>query len=134
MSKDPCSPGDRYTYARPQGSLGTTPPLRYGPFQVVAPPRRIAARIQIIEIERAAEAFNLDFRRLHLGFAQVIDHARADQRHDQADDGDDDQNFDQREAAFVAARPPADPTGGNSQASHTSSPRRMRLDFIRRFG
>src|SRR5262249_10946547 len=66
---------------RPAGTLRQ----RGEPFRT----RRIPSGVEIIEIERAAEALDLNLRRLHLGFAQIIDHARADQRHDQADDGDD---------------------------------------------
>src|ERR1051326_1540566 len=104
---------------------GSAPPLcqRRETFRT----RRIAPSVEIIEVERAAEALDLNLRRLHLGFAEVVDHARADQRHDQPDDRDDDQDFDQGEAALIAARAPTHPAGRYPQASHTRPPRRIKF-------
>src|SRR5271170_357560 len=63
--------------------------------------RRISPGIEIEQLERAREALDLDLRGLDLRLAQVIEHARADERHDEADDRDHDQYFDEREAALV---------------------------------
>src|SRR5215475_12664303 len=54
---------------------------------------RVAARIQIEQIKRAREALDLDFGGFDLRFTEVAEHPRADQRHDDADDGYDDQHF-----------------------------------------
>src|SRR5580704_5087153 len=62
---------------------------------------RITAHIEVIEVERAGEALDLDFCRLDLGLAEIIEHARADDRHDQADDGDDHEYFHEREAGVA---------------------------------
>src|SRR5437763_1866108 len=67
---------------------------------------RIASEVEIIEIERAGKTFDLDFCRLGLGLAEIVQHPRPDQRHDQADDGNDHQNFDQREAGLRMAATP----------------------------
>ena len=69
---------------------------------------RIASDIEIVEIERARKALDLNPGGLHLGFAQIVEDARTHQRHDHADDRDDDQNLDQGEAALAmpASRPP----------------------------
>src|SRR5579864_3598816 len=63
--------------------------------------RRIAAGIEIKQIERSDEALQLDPRGLDLGFAEIVEHARTDQAHDQADDRDHDEHFDQREAGLT---------------------------------
>src|SRR5271166_1619471 len=62
---------------------------------------RIAAIIEIEQVERRREAFDLNSRRLDLRLAQVVQHARADQRHDEADDRDDHEHFDERESALA---------------------------------
>src|SRR5262249_18701590 len=62
---------------------------------------RIAADIQIEQIKRAAEAFDLQLCRLDLGLSEIIEHARTDQTHDQTDDRDDDQHLDQGEPTFT---------------------------------
>src|SRR6266571_107651 len=49
--------------------------------------RRIASGIEEEKIERAGEAFDLDFGCLGLRFGQIVEHARANQTHDQTDDG-----------------------------------------------
>src|SRR5271154_145930 len=49
----------------------------------------IGAVVEIIEVERSGEAFNLDLRRLHLRLAEIVQYAGTYQTHDQADDGDD---------------------------------------------
>src|SRR5262249_22742768 len=64
--------------------------------------RRIAPGVEIEEIERAREALDLNLRGLDLGFAEIVQHPRADQSHDHADDRDDDENFHQSEAALAA--------------------------------
>src|SRR5258706_3589798 len=55
------------------------------------------ARIEIEQIERAAEALQLNLRGLDLRFAEIIENTRADQAHDEADDGDHHQHLDQGE-------------------------------------
>src|ERR1700688_3990937 len=67
----------------------------------------ITAEIEVVEIERAGKAFDLDFRALPLGSAEKADPPRSPQRHDQADDGDDYEDFDQREAGLPPSRPTA---------------------------
>src|SRR3984957_14226307 len=70
--------------------------------------RRITTGVEIEQLERAGEALDLDLRRLHLGVAQIVEHPRADQRHDEADDRDHDEDFDEGEAALQSlARTPA---------------------------
>src|SRR5580692_1206690 len=59
------------------------------------------AGIEIEQVERAREALQLDLCRLDLGFAEIIENARADQAHDEADDGDHHQHLDQREALLA---------------------------------
>src|SRR5258708_40338509 len=63
---------------------------------------RVPSRVQVEQIERAREALNLDFGGFDFRFAQIVEHARADQRHDEADDGYDDQHFHEREATLAA--------------------------------
>src|SRR3954463_9341526 len=63
---------------------------------------RITAGVEEEEVERAREALDLDTGRLDLRLGQVVEPARADDAHDQCDDGDDDQQLPQREAAFVS--------------------------------
>src|ERR1700687_6210801 len=65
----------------------------------------ITPKIEIIEIERAGKAFDLDFRGLGFGLAEIAEYPRSDQRHDQPDDRDHHENFDQREAGLPATRP-----------------------------
>src|ERR1700688_353591 len=67
----------------------------------------ITAEIEVVEIERTGKAFDLDFRGLRLGLAEIAEHPRSHQRHDQADDGDDYEDFDQREAGLPPSRPTA---------------------------
>src|SRR4051812_39835029 len=62
---------------------------------------RISAGIEEEQVKRASEAFDLDARRLGLGFGQIIQDARADDAHDQRDDGDDNEQLHKREAAFA---------------------------------
>src|SRR5581483_10758638 len=95
---------------------GNHAPLEVGPVPhlAVARPRheraeafaraRIAADVEIIQIERAREALDLNLGRLGLRLAEIVQHARADEAHDQADDGDHDQNFHEREAGRAAQR------------------------------
>src|SRR5689334_8033969 len=70
---------------------------------------RIAAGIEIEQVERAREALDLDAGGLDLRHGQIVEHARADQGHDQPDDGDHHQDFDEREAGFPSPRPAARP-------------------------
>src|SRR5208337_4840466 len=46
-------------------------------------------------------AFDLDLGRLHLGFGEIVQDARTDERDDETNDCDDDQHFDQRETALA---------------------------------
>src|SRR3954464_1423783 len=69
---------------------------------------REAAGVEVEQVERAAETLDLYLGRLDAGFAEIVQHPRADQRHDHADDGDDDQHLHQRKA-FLAATPAAAP-------------------------
>src|SRR4051794_1459570 len=69
---------------------------RRQPFTAV----RIAPEIEIIEIERAGKTLDLDLGGLRLGLAEIVEDARSDQRHDQADDGDHHEDFDQRETGL----------------------------------
>src|SRR4051812_365139 len=62
---------------------------------------RIAAGVKEEEVKRAREAFDLDARRLDLRLGEVVEDARANDAHDQRDDGDDDEQLHQREAAFA---------------------------------
>src|ERR1051325_5726731 len=62
---------------------------------------RIAPGVEKEQVERAREALDLDARRLDLRLGQVVENARADDAHDQRDDGDHDQQLHQREAAFA---------------------------------
>src|SRR5262245_42934500 len=73
--------------------------------------RRKSSGIEIKQVERAGEALQLDARGLDLGFAEIIEHTRADQAHDQADDGDHDQHLDQREALLTEISVPASLAG-----------------------
>src|SRR6185295_13867855 len=68
---------------------------------------RVSPGVEEEQIERAAEALDLDFRRFGFRFGQVVEHTRTDQPHDQPDDGDHHENFDQREAALAVTRPAA---------------------------
>src|SRR5664279_3520216 len=74
---------------------------RVQPFPAV----RITTGIEIEQIERASKALNLDLCGLDLRLSEVVQNARADQAHDHRDNRDDDQNFDQREAALAAPTP-----------------------------
>ena len=65
--------------------------------------RRIAPDVEIEKVERASEALDLDLGCLGLRFGQIVEHARTDQGHDQADDGDHHQDFDQREPPLAAS-------------------------------
>src|SRR5262249_53184035 len=71
--------------------------------------RRIAAGIEIEQIERAREALDLDARGLDLRLGEIIEHARADQRHDEPDDGDHHEDFDEGETGFASPHPAARP-------------------------
>src|SRR5262249_50539080 len=68
--------------------------------------RWITTGVEAIEIQRAGDALNLNLPGLRLGFRQIVDHARADQGHDQSDDRDYDKHFDQRK---TSVGPPARP-------------------------
>src|SRR4051794_38593874 len=68
---------------------------------------RVPPEVEIIQIERAGKTFDLDLGGLGLGLAEIAEHPRSDQRHDQSDDGDDHQNFDQREAGLRFSPPPS---------------------------
>src|SRR4029079_3974986 len=61
---------------------------------------RIPAGIEEEQVERTREALDLDARRLGFRLGQIVEHARADDAHDQRNDGDDNQQLHQREAAF----------------------------------
>src|SRR5258705_6582540 len=41
----------------------------------------ITSEVKIIKVERAGKAFDLDFRRLGLGLAEIVQHPRPHQRH-----------------------------------------------------
>ena len=56
------------------------------------------------KIESAGETLNLNFGRFRLRLAEIIEHARSDEAHDQRDDRDHDENFDQRKASLAVAR------------------------------
>src|SRR6476659_6565430 len=49
---------------------------------------RIAAGVEVEQVERAREALDLDLGGLDLRFAEIIEHARADQADDKRDDGE----------------------------------------------
>jgi hypothetical protein len=93
----------------------------YGPFQVRPLHQRgqafggrgIAAVVEIIQIERTGKALDLDLRRLGFRFAQIVEHPRAYQAHDEPDDRDHDQDLDQRKARLAV--PGAPPTLGRPQ-------------------
>src|SRR5580704_6735305 len=70
---------------------------------------RIATVVEIEQIERAREALDLNARGLHLGFGEIVEHARSDQRHDQADDRDYHEYLDEREARLAPPRTAAAP-------------------------
>src|SRR6266403_4748070 len=59
------------------------------------------ARIEIEQVERAAEALQLDLRGLDFRFAEIIENARTDQAHDEADDGDHHQHLHERETLLA---------------------------------
>src|SRR5882672_4480964 len=59
------------------------------------------ARIEIEQVERAAEALQLNLCGLDFRFAEIIENARADQPHDEADDGDHHQHLHEREALLA---------------------------------
>src|SRR5436190_247866 len=61
---------------------------------------RIAAGVEEKQIKRARKALDLDSRCLGLRFGQIVQNAWADDAHDQRDNGDDDEQLHQREAAF----------------------------------
>src|SRR5258708_12193678 len=61
---------------------------------------RVSPEVEIIQVERARKTFDLDLGGLGLGLAEIAEHPRSDQRHDQSDDSDDHQDFDQREAGL----------------------------------
>ena len=68
--------------------------------------RRIAPGVEKEQIERRAEAFDLQLRRLDARFAEIVEHARADQPEDQADDREHDEELDEREAGLRGAGGP----------------------------
>src|SRR5262249_26022060 len=70
---------------------------------------RIAPGIEIEQVERAREALDLDAGGLDLRLGQIVEHARADQGHDQPDDGDHHQDFDEPQAGLASPRPAARP-------------------------
>src|ERR1700722_7960159 len=86
---------------RPVPLQGVSRPL-HQPDQTVAG-GRITAHVEIVEIESAFEAFDLNPRRLYLRLAEIIEHPGADDRHDQSDDGDDHEYFHEREACLAPA-------------------------------
>src|SRR6266581_6761774 len=47
----------------------------------------VASEAEIIQIERAGKALDLDFAGFLLRLAQIVQYPRSDQRHDQPDDG-----------------------------------------------
>src|SRR5712671_364761 len=59
------------------------------------------ARIEIEQVERAAEALQLNLRGLDFRFAEIIENARTDQAHDEADDGDHHQHLHERETLLA---------------------------------
>src|SRR5262249_54743251 len=70
---------------------------------------RVAAGIEIKQVERAREALDLDARGLDLRLGQIVEHARADERHDEPDDGDHHEDFDEGETGFASPHPAARP-------------------------
>src|SRR5262249_2165220 len=64
--------------------------------------RGITSGIEIEEVERACKTLDLNPCGLRLRFGEIVEHPRPDQRHDESDDGDDHQNFHQREAVLAA--------------------------------
>src|SRR3984885_2064201 len=60
-----------------------------------------AAGIEIEQVERAAEALQLNLGCLDLGFAEIVQNTRTDQPHDEPNNGDHHQHFDQRKALLA---------------------------------
>src|SRR6202043_4267907 len=59
------------------------------------------AGIEVEQIECAAEALHLDLRSFDLRFAEIVENARADQAHDETDDGNPNQHLDQCETMLA---------------------------------
>src|SRR4029077_8551436 len=78
---------------------------------------RIAPGVEKKQVERARKALDLDLGGLGFRLGQVVEHAWADDAHDQRDDRDDDQELHQREAA-LAVGPAAQPLQEISPRSH----------------
>ena len=65
----------------------------------------ISPIVEIEQVERLGEALDLNSRRLDFQLAQIIQHARPYQGHDQAYDRNDDEHFNEREPGFSSPRP-----------------------------
>ena len=99
----------------PHGSFGTVDFFQYGPFQLVTPGRRrdqrlqaflrrrIAADLELVEVERLADLADLDLRGVGLGLLALADEVAADDAEHDADQHEHDEDFDQRHAARCAA-------------------------------
>ena len=116
MSYAPCDPGAMYLYSLPHGSFGSLPFFQYGPFQLddarrrgeqrlqAFLRRRIAADLELVEIERLADLVDLDLRGVGLGLFALAEEVAADDAHHDADQHQHDQDLDERHAACGAAR------------------------------
>src|SRR5687768_3821492 len=65
--------------------------------------RRVAAGVEVEQIERRGERIDLQLGRLRPGVGEVAEHARPDEAHDQAEDDQHDKQLDEREAAVAVA-------------------------------
>src|SRR5216683_6303672 len=84
--------------------------------------RRKPAGVEIEQFQRARETLQLNLRRLDLGFAEIVEHPRTDQAHDEADDGDHHQHFDQGKALLTCISAALSPrtawsSGGDEQSA-----------------
>jgi len=50
--------------------------------------------IKKVEVERTRQAFDLDLCSFDFGFGEVIENARTHERHNERNDGDDDEDLD----------------------------------------
>src|SRR5215472_5912260 len=90
--------------------------------------RGITPGIEVEQIERRAEAFNLQLRGLGAGILEIPEHAGSNQTHNQTDDCQDDQKLDQCEAVSRCA---VDTLSGcersrTKRSSHVASPMMLR--------
>src|SRR5882672_3146870 len=83
--------------------------------------RRKPAGVEIEQVERARETLQLDPGRLDLGFAEIVEHTRTDQAHDEADDGDHHQHFDQGKALLTGISSGSPPRAGDFAAGDKQS-------------